>query len=334
MAVMASERELTGFDDRAAGLGVAVVRGEPLSRHTTFRIGGPADLYAAAVTVEQLEALGALAAEYGLPLTVLGGGSNVLVSDGGIRGLVVVNQTRGQGFGPAYEPAWLPEPLPAGRLAAESGVAAAGLARSAIRAGYAGLEWAVSVPGTIGGAVIGNAGAHGVDVAMNLAWALVSYGRRGRRLLSRDDLRYAYRTSVLKEALHEGGADAALVLAAAFDLAPGDPQELAERADGYLQRRRASQPVEPSAGSIFRNPPGAYAGQLIEAAGLKGHVTGGAQISPRHANFIVNRGGARAADVVAVINLARKTVFDATGLRLTPEILFIGQWDEQPLSPL
>jgi UDP-N-acetylmuramate dehydrogenase len=326
--------DLTDFADRAAGLGVAVVRGELLGRHTTFRIGGPADFYAAATTVDQLEGLSALAVKFGLPVTILGGGSNVLVSDAGIRGLVIANQARGHGFGPAYRPDWLSESMPPGRLAAESGVAAAGLARTAIRSGYAGLEWAVSVPGTIGGAVIGNAGAHGGDVSMNLAWALVSYPSHGRRLLNREDLKYGYRTSVLKDACKGNAGRPPLVLAAAFDLAPGDVTELTERADGYLQKRRSSQPVEPSAGSIFRNPPGGYAGQLIEAAGLKGYSLSGAQISPRHANFIVNTGDARAADVAALINVVRRTVFDATGIRLVPEILFLGEWIEAPLSAL
>ena len=168
----------------------------------------------------------------------------------------------------------------------------AGLARATVRSGLAGLEWAVSVPGTVAGAVIGNAGAHGSDTAANLAWALVRYAGRGRQVLSREDLRYAYRSSLLKEQLLDPDRKVKpVVLAAAFDLPQGDPSELTRRADENLARRRATQPVEPSAGSIFRNPPGDYAGRLIESLGLKGHSIGGAQVSPRHANFIVNTGG-------------------------------------------
>ena len=125
-----------------------------------------------------------------------------------------------------------------------------------------------------------------------------------------------------------------VILAAGFALAQGDPVVLLHRADENLARRRASQPVEPSAGSIFRNPAGDFAGRLIESLGMKGHQIGGAQVSPRHANFIVNTGGATAADVVALINLVRQRVFDATGHRLTPEILFLGEWTTPPLSVL
>lgn len=322
------------FEARLADAGLAVTRGEPLAKRTTFRIGGPADWFAVATTVEQLEAAAEVAAGHGVPLTVLGGGSNLLISDAGIRGLVVANQTRwhgpaGEWAGPRHallrEEQWV----------AESGTLLAGLARATIKAGRAGLEWAVSVPGTAAGAVIGNAGAHGSDTAANLAWTLVWQPGAGRRVLSREELRYVYRSSLLKEQLlAESGGPKPVVLAAGFDLPPGDVGALTAKADEYLARRRATQPVEPSAGSIFRNPPGGYAGQLIEGLGLKGHRIGGAQFSPRHANFIVNMGDASAADVAALINLARQRVFDATGLVLIPEILFVGAWDAPPLLRL
>ncbi len=190
---------------------------------------------------------------------------------------------------------------------AESGVLAGGAGPLGGAAGAAGLEWAVSVPGTVGGAVIGNAGAHGSDTAANLAWAAVRYPGCGRQVLGRDELRYVYRSSLLKEQLLDPARDLQpVVLAAGFDLPAGDAVELTRRADEYLARRRATQPVEPSAGSIFRNPPGDHAGRLIESLGLKGYQIGGAQVSPRHANFIVNAGGATAADVVALINLLRR----------------------------
>jgi UDP-N-acetylmuramate dehydrogenase len=327
-------KDAVGLEERLRVAGLTVTREEPLARRTTFRVGGPADWFAVATTVEQLEAAAEIAAEQDTPLTVLGGGSNLLVSDAGIRGLVVANQTRWHG--PANE--WQGqrhELLQGDQWIAESGVLMAGLARATIRAGRGGLEWAVSVPGTVAGAVIGNAGAHGSDTAANLAWAVVWRPGRGREALSREEMRYVYRSSALKEQLlAEASGPKPVVLAGGFDLPQGDVAEMTRRADEYLARRRATQPVEPSAGSIFRNPPGSYAGKLIEEAGLKGHRIGGAQISPRHANFIVNAGDATAADVVALINLARQRVRYSTGLLLVPEIVFIGEWPAPPLLPL
>lgn len=313
MSALAAAAERTGVELR---------RAEPLARHTTFRIGGPAEWYAVATTTAQLAALADAGRADGLPVTVLGGGSNVLVADEGIRGLVIANQARSYGVQDAVSHC----------LVADSGVLLAGLARWAMRNGLSGLEWAVSVPGTVGGAVIGNAGAHGSDVAANLAWAEVHYPGRGTERLTGEALAYTYRSSLLKRQLAESDAHvpAPVVLSAAFNLTAGDTAEMTARADGYLARRRASQPVEPSAGSIFRNPPGDYAGRLVESVGLKGHAIGGAQVSPRHANFIVNTGSATAANVVALMNLMRCRVYVASGHELVPEILFIGAWASQP----
>ena len=328
-------------------LGITLVADEPLARHTTFRIGGPADLYAAVSRIEQLEALAELALAHEVPITILGGGSNVLVSDAGVRGLVIANQTRNwvsnigysaldksQVSGPNTQ-----HPISNICLTADSGVPLAGLARAAIREGLAGLEWAVSVPGTVGGAVVGNAGAHGGQIADILAWALVTYPGQGRRLLSAAELKFGYRSSILKAPPYPpprggpvgrpataGGAGEAIVLAAGFELKAGDVAELTARADGFLARRRASQPTEPSAGSVFRNPPGDYAGRLIEAVGLKGYSIGGAQISPRHANFIVNTGSATAADVFSLMELIKARVYERFGIELVPEISLIGEW--------
>lgn len=322
------------FESAAGRLGIELVRNEPLARHTTFRIGGPADWYAAATTIERLELLGDLAAEHGVPLTVLGGGSNIVVSDSGIRGLVIANQARWYGWGSQYRNRWHNPALLDRHIVAESGALLAGFARWCVRNGLAGLEWAVSVPGTVAGAVIGNAGAHGSDTAANLAWALVRDPGGERQVLLRDEMGYAYRTSVLKDRLLRQDQAGPILLAAGFQLNEEDSAPLAERADGYLARRRATQPVEPSAGSVFRNPAGDYAGRLIESLGLKGARIGGAQVSPRHANFIVNVGDASAADVVGLINLLRERVFRATGIRLIPEILFVGEWQSPPLLAL
>ncbi len=348
------ERRADEFRAVAAQLGIPIVADEPLARHTTFRIGGPADLYAVAHDTATLAQLAELAWTHGIPYTVLGGGSNILVSDAGVRGLVIANQTRDWrleiGDWRLEIGDWRLErrvsltsnfqlptsnfQLPTSNLhlLADSGVMLAGLARSALREGWAGLEWAVSVPGTVGGAVIGNAGAHGGCIADSLAWAEVYMPGQGRRVLTREELRYSYRSSALKEQLSaDPAADretanvgCPVVLAATFDLARGDPAELTARADAFLAKRRASQPVEPSAGSIFRNPPGDYAGRLIEVVGLKGCRRGGAQFSLKHANFIVNTGDARAADVRELIELAQNRVYQQFGVRLVLEIQLLG----------
>ncbi len=335
---------MNAFIEQAGALGIEVIRDEPLARHTTFRIGGPADLYAAATTTAQLAALADLAAGHGLPVTILGGGSNVLVSDAGVRGLVIAVQSREVALrrgipGPDGEHGDEGELY----IVADAGVLLAGLARWAIKNGWAGLEWAVSVPGTVGGAVVGNAGAHGGDMAGNVAWVQVLLPGQGRQVWPAKEMGFAYRTSRLKAQQAPKGAWPAspranpshpVVLTVGLHAVPGDVAEMEARAERYLAQRRATQPVEPSAGSIFRNPPGDYAGRLVEAAGLKGYRHGGAQVSPRHANFIINTGQATAADVVALINLMRRRVYEATGIALMPEILFMGEWADPPLSDL
>lgn len=334
------------FIEQAGALGIAVICAEPLARHTTFRIGGPADLHAAVTTTPQLAALADLAAEHGVPTTILGGGSNVLVSDAGVRGLVVAVQTREVALRRGA-------PDPEGEhgdqgelyIVADAGVPLAGLARWAIKNGWAGLEWAVSVPGTVAGAVVGNAGAHGGDMAGNVAWVQVLLPGQGRQVWPAREMGFAYRSSRLKAGQTSGEvqpldadgrshARRPVVLTVGLRAIPGDIGEMEARAERYLAQRRATQPVEPSAGSIFRNPPGDYAGRLIEAAGLKGYRHGGAQVSPRHANFIINTGQATAQDVVTLINLIRRRVYDCTGIVLMPEILFIGDWADPPLSDL
>lgn len=317
---------LAALEEAAVRYGVVVARDEPLARHTTFRIGGPADLFITIFDPAGLEHAARLAWSHGAPMLVLGGGSNLLVSDAGVRALVLANQARSmeqQTSGP------IPDgPLP--QVVVESGAPLAGLARWCIRNGWSGLEWAVSVPGTVGGAIIGNAGAHGGEISDNLAWVLVALPEGGRAILTVDDLSYTYRSSTLKRQL-AANTMAPVVLKAGFAMAKGDSDAMQARAETFLTRRRATQPVEPSVGSIFRNPPGDYAGRLVEQAGLKGYREGGACISIRHANFIVNdTGKATAANVLALINLMRARVYATAGVELIPEILFVGDWDAHP----
>jgi len=305
----------------ARDTGLAVRRDEPLASHTTMRVGGPADLFVTVNAVEDLVTVLALAREVDLPALVLGGGSNLLVSDRGVRGLVVSNGCRAVR---RHE---------GDVLWAESGANLAGVARQAMRWGLAGLEWCVSVPGTVGGAVVGNAGAHGGCVADNLLRATLLGPDGALAEWPAARLAYSYRSSALKRTIRTGQPQP-VVLSAAFQLQQADPAEMEARAAGFLAHRRTTQPVEPSAGSIFQNPPSDYAGRIIEALGLKGASQGGAAFSSVHANFIVNRGGASAVDVVTLINRARQVAWQELGVALTPEILFVGDWVEAPLAKL
>lgn len=300
----------------AVATGLAVRRDEPLAAHTTMRIGGPADLFVTVFDIEHLAAALRLAALHDVPALVLGGGSNALVADAGVRGLVIANACR------AVE-------RRAGNVVwAESGVNLAGLARQTMRWGLQGLEWCVSVPGAVGGALVGNAGAHGGSIADSLLRATVLNADGSLSEWPVRRFRYGYRTSALK-ALLRAGEPAPIVLAAAFQMQPGDPAEMEAKAAEFLAHRRATQPTEPSAGSIFQNPPGDFAGRVLDSLGFKGRRAGNAQFSTVHANFIVNRGGATAADVLTLIEEARSLAW-AAGIELTPEIMFLGDWPIQP----
>lgn len=297
-----------------ARFGPALLRGEPLARHTVARLGGPADALLTVHNGPDLVEAVSLAHAGAVPWIVLGGGANVLIADAGFRGLVIVNRADGVDFADD------------GSVSADSGVNLSTLARQCMARGLAGLEWAVNVPGTVGGAVINNAGAHGGDMA-----ALV----RSIDVLRLDDpparetwpverMGYAYRYSILK-----GSRGQWVVLGAALALAPGhDPAALNDRASEFVRRRKATQPPGASLGSIFKNPPDAHAGRLIEAAGLKGKRLGGVEISTVHANFIVNTGGGTASDYRALIEQARAAVLDQFGIELELEIELIGVWED------
>jgi len=291
-------------------LGPAAVRtAEPMAHHTTLRAGGPVDLLAIALGGEALRQAVGLAWAHGVPCQVLGSGSNVLVGDAGIRGLVVLNRARVMH-------------VTRTRARAESGAAFAALARRCVSRGLAGLEWASGIPGTVGGAVFGNAGAWGSDVASTLVQATILEPDGSATVWPAGQFEYGYRTSILKRS----AARSVVVLEAEFVVHRGDKEALQARVAEISARRRASQPRGPSCGSVFRNPPGNYAGRLIEAAGLKGRESGRAQISPGHANFIVNLGGATAADIKALIDLARQTVQEQFGVELELEVEMLGEW--------
>lgn len=304
-----------------AALGERLQFGVPLQRYTAARLGGPAQALFEAVSAAELAKIGRLAWKHDLPWTVLGGGSNVLVSDRGVPGLVVINQARRVRFFARAEPP---------RVWAESGANLGLVARQAAARGLAGLEWAAGIPGTIGGAVYGNAGAHGGDMAGNLLMADIlqhvkttnRMGKVSREKWPVERLEFSYRSSALKR---QPGR--VLVLAAELKLAHQPPAEIQARMDELVAYRRRTQPPGASMGSMFKNPPGDYAGRLIEAAGLKGTRQGGAKISELHANFFINEGQASAADVFALIRLAQEKVAERFGVRLELEIELVGEWD-------
>lgn len=295
----------------------------PLARLTAARLGGPADALLEVENSQELMDAVLLAWEHDWPFIVLGGGSNVLVSDAGVRGLVILNRARQVRFEEQAEPptVW-----------AESGVNFGLLARQAAQRGLAGLEWAAGIPGTLGGAVVGNAGAHGGDMAGNLILAEILHlpddrrqDKPERQVWPVEKLEYAYRSSVLKRR-GKTSRPSAVVLAAQLRLERSTPAQVQARIEEFVAYRKRTQPPGASMGSMFKNPPGDYAGRLIEAAGLKGARVGEAQISPVHANFFINLGNASAGDIRALIELAQETVLRKFGVALELEIELIGEW--------
>jgi len=281
----------------------------PLAPYTALRVGGPAELLATVTNAQALGQAVTMARAHKVPCRVLGSGSNVLVSDAGLCGLVLLNRARSTAFSPDG-------------VRAESGTSFSTLARHCVSRGLAGLEWAAGIPGTVGGAVVGNAGAWGGDVASVLIEARVlgADGEVDAWPAQRFD--FCYRGSALKGATEPQ----AVILEAVFGLVPGDRQALEARVAEIAARRKASQPAGATCGSVFKNPAGDYAGRLVEAAGLKGVRRGKAMITTAHANFVVNQGGATAADIKALIDLAHGAVEEQFGISLELEIELLGEW--------
>jgi UDP-N-acetylmuramate dehydrogenase len=308
------------MSDLRTAFGDRLKNNEPLARYTSARVGGPADYLAVAGSAGELAELVRSAWQLGFQPVILGGGSNVLVSDAGVRGLVILNRARDVQFHVA----------PAGgrpMVWAESGVNLGSLARQCAARGLAGLEWAATVPGTLGGAVFGNAGAHGGELAGNLVLAEILQPDGTVRRWTAAELGFAYRTSRLKQLKAQGRPHVAL--GAELALMPGDPEALQTRVDEFVAHRKGTQPPGASMGSMFKNPPGDYAGRLIEAAGLKGARVGQVEISPLHANFFVNLDQARAADVLALIHTAHAAVLAKFGVDLELEVELVGEWGGQ-----
>jgi len=288
-----------------------LVRDAPMREHTSFRVGGPADYLVTVETATELLAVLGLCRSSGVPFLVLGRGTNLLVRDGGIRGVVV--RLGGEFLAVESDDA---------RVRAGAGVALADLARRCGRRGLSGLEFAVGIPGTVGGAVVMNAGAYGSEMRDVLSAAECVRPDRleeGVRTFPAAELDLAYRTS---RPQREGW----VVVSAVLALRHGDPDEIRRREEDFTVRRRARQPLDlPSAGSVFKRPAGFFAGTLIEEAGCKGWREGDAQVSELHAGFIVNRGAATARDVLRLIERVRQAVFERSGVWLEPEIRVVGE---------
>lgn len=303
---------VTQFDKRMEDYlpDVQVLREEPMARHTSFRVGGPARRMAFPEKGEQLVLLLSMAQECGARPLVMGNGTNLLAPDGGLDRLVI-GTDRLSRLEVGAEP---------GSLVAESGVPLAKLADFACKQGLTGLEFAHGIPGTVGGGVCMNAGAYGGELKQVVAGVSALFPEEGVRFLSGEELAFGYRRSFLTK------HPEAVVLYGVFQLSAGDPKVIRETMRDLMARRKASQPLEqPSAGSTFKRPEGHFAGTLIDQCGLKGRTVGGAQVSEKHAGFIVNRGGATCADIRELIRQVQETVFEKTGVRLEPEVKFVEQ---------
>lgn len=284
-----------------------------MARFTAARLGGPADwLYLAKNDPAELVAVVRAAWSDGLTVRVIGGGANVLVSDSGVRGLVVVNKITQIQAEPDGE-----------TLRVSAGTALTTLARECAARGLRGFEWAVAVPGTVGGAAINNAGAHG-GAMRDTVTSVHVIEPEGERDWLPDDLAYDYRHSALKSRAHRRY----LVSEVCLRFAPDDPAAITARMDEYNAYRKRTQPPGASLGSVFKNPTGDYAGRLIESAGLKGYRIGSAQVSPVHANFFLNAGGsATASDYHALVRHVQQTVVAQSDVMLETEIEFIGAFE-------
>ncbi len=287
-----------------------VLPDEPLSRHTTWRIGGPARWFCRIQTEEGLARVLEAAARETAPLALLGMGSNILVSDEGLPGYVA-----------RLEGDFLKVSIEGELLSAGGGAALGGVCAAAARAGLSGIEPISGIPSSIGGAVRINAGAYGVEIFDVLEQVRLVSSTGERRQAAASEIPHGYRWTRLIET-HE------IVASARLKLRQASRREIEAKTRQVAEKRRGALPSEPNAGSVFKNPPGDYAGRLIEACGLKGARRGGASISLRHANVIVNEGGATAADVFELMRLARDSVRERFGITLSPEVEMLGlKWE-------
>jgi UDP-N-acetylmuramate dehydrogenase len=310
---------LSFLDPLRTVFGAALQENVALANYTTARVGGPAAALLPVHTSAELEKAARLLWDGDIPFILFGSGSNVLVSDGGYPGVVLINRARNIKVDTHHSPptVW-----------AESGANLGMIARQVALRGLSGLEWAAAVPGSLGGAVYGNAGAHGGDIAGSFAMADILHRTRGREVWMVEQMQYAYRSSALKRSPGE-----VVLLGARLKLEQHTPAEVQARMDEITVQRKRTQPPGASMGSMFKNPAGDYAGRLIEASGLKGKRIGGAEISQIHANFFINSGSATAADLGTLIALTRQTVLEKFSILLELEVELIGEWPELANRP-
>ncbi len=281
---------------------------EPLSKHTSFRIGGPADAFVTPENAEDLGKVLAFCAENGLQKEVIGNGTNILAADEGYRGVVIQIL---RNFGNLR--------IEGETVHADAGILLSALSSACTEKGLAGFEFASGIPGTLGGAVFMNAGAYGGEMKDVITEARVFEPGMGVYALSLDDLQLGYRTSAIRDTEK-------VVLGVTLQLHEGDPETSRARVLELKEQRTSKQPLEfPSAGSTFKRPEGYFAGKLIMDAGLKGASVGGAQVSEKHCGFIINRGGATAEDVKELMRKVTETVYDRFGVRLEKEVRFLGE---------
>lgn len=283
---------------------------EPMKSHTTFRIGGPADYFALPADEKELALAVQLCQEHEIPFYVIGNGSNLLVSDKGFRGVVFC-------IGNGMDAIEISE---AGVLKAQAGASLARCASRAAAGSLSGLEFAGGIPGTLGGAVMMNAGAYGGEMRDTILWARILWENGEIEKLSKEELLLSYRHSILAER-------PGIVLEAAFQLEKGNREEILERMNGFNQSRREKQPLNyPSAGSTFKRPEGYFAGKLIMDAGLRGFRIGDAMVSEKHCGFVVNVGEATAEQVKELMEEVDRIVFEKFGVHLAPEVRLVGEW--------
>lgn len=287
-------------------LGDAAVRTEEsMALHTTFRIGGPAQVYAVPADSDKLSRAAALCRGYGEAYCLIGRGSNLLVSDDGVRGVILSTERMDQAS------------VSGTRVRAQAGISLAKLARLALDASLSGLEFAAGIPGTLGGALVMNAGAYGGEMKDVLLNATVLAPDGTIRVLPAQALELGYRSSCIP-------SNGFIVLEAELALEKGDPEAIRARMDDLAAQRKSRQPLEyPSAGSMFKRPAGYYAGKLIDEAGLRGFLVGGAQVSEKHCGFVINRGGATARDVLKLCEEVSRIVYEKFGVRLEREVSYL-----------
>ena len=287
-----------------------ILPNEPLARYSALRLGGAAEwLYVARESLDELSRVVQVAWGNGMNVHILGGGANVLISDHGLKGLVVVNQLKQITFQDHYH------------LLASAGVGLGTLAQLCAKRGWAGFEWAVSVPGTLGGAVVNNAGAHGGEMQQSIRLVYWLDAETGLQHSTCEQLHYAYRTSYFKQRSDKRF----LILQAELQLHPSDASEIRTTMEQFIAHRKRTQPKGASLGSIYKNPPNDYAGRLIEQAGLKGYRIGDAAVSDIHANFFINLGDASATDYYRLIRYVQEQVHQQTGILLETEVECLGE---------